>query len=250
MGVKCAVSDFDRTLYIDGGISCENLMAIKDWREAGNLFLIATGRNQASIRAFLERYSLNPDALILNNGALILDGAGRELFCRTIDKAAAKEVLRFLHGLGEEGSGVTMRKCKVNVLSGSPAATQITHRDQISIDQIDDLKEILQIHRRKRDRIWIRELCAMLNARFPLISAYPNVWNGDIVAKGVNKSAAIDWFVRHWGGFDEIRVIGDSGNDIEMIKDYSGATLRNADIEVQAVASRIVEDVAEYLSIS
>ena len=248
MGLKCAVSDFDRTLYIDGCISPENLEAIREWQEAGNLFIIATGRNETSIRGFLEKYSLKPDALILNNGALILDGTGEELFCRTIDDAAAKEVLRFLHGLGEEGSGVSMRRAKVNVLSGSGITTQKPCKEQVFIDQIDGLKEILQIHRRRQDKVWIRELCARLNARFPLISAYANVWNGDIVAKGVNKSAAVDLVSRHWGGFDEIRVIGDSANDIQMIRDYGGAALRRADPEVRAAAAMIVEDVAEYLS--
>ena len=246
--MKCAVSDFDRTLYIDGCISAENLNAIEKWQGAGNLFAIATGRNEGSIRGFLEKYSLKPDVLILNNGALILDRTGKKLFCRTIDDSAAKEVLRFLHGLGDEGSGVSMRTAKVNVLSGSGITTQKPCGGQITIEQIDDLKEILQIHRRRQDELWIKELCARLNARFPFISAYANVWNGDIVAKGVNKSAAIDWVSKHWGGFCEIRVIGDSENDIQMIKDYGGATLRRVDPEIQRIAAMIVEDVAEYLS--
>jgi len=58
----------------------------------------------------------------------------------------------------------------------------------------------------------------------------------------------VEWIARHWGGIDEIRVIGDSANDLQMIKDYNGATLRNGDLDVQAAASMIVEDVAEYLS--
>lgn len=141
-----------------------------------------------------------------------------------------------------------MRRAKVNVLSGSGITTQKPCKEQVFIDQIDGLKDILQIHRRRQDKVWIRELCARLNARFPLISAYANVWNGDIVAKGVNKSAAVDLVSRHWGGFDEIRVIGDSANDIQMIRDYGGAALRRADPEVRADAAMIVEDVAEYLS--
>ncbi|MDR1770046.1 MAG: HAD-IIB family hydrolase [Hungatella sp.] len=246
--MKCAVSDFDRTLYIDGCISPENLNAIGNWQAAGNRFVIATGRNESSVRVFLEKYSIKPDALILNNGALLLDGAGKELYCRTIDDHTAMEVLRYLHGLGDEGSGVSMRSGKVNVLSGSGVTTQKTCDGQLSIDQIHCLKEIVQIHRRRQDVQWIRKLCARLNDRFPLISAYANVWNGDIVAKGVNKSAAVDWISKYWGGFDEIRVIGDSFNDLEMIKDYGGAAMRSGDLKVQEAAAMIVEDVAEYLS--
>lgn len=246
--MKCAVSDFDRTLYVDGSVSAENLKAVREWQGAGNRFVLATGRNESSLRGLLETYSLKPDALILNNGALILDGTGKELFCRTIDDQTAREVLLFLHGLGEEGSGVSMRSGKINVLSGSGSTTQKSSDGQISINQIDCLKEIVQIHRRRKDKAWIKELCSQLNDRFPLISAYPNVWNGDIVAKGVDKSAAVDWISRYWGGLDEIRVIGDSANDMKMIKDYSGATLYSADPDIQAVAAAVVEDVAEYLS--
>ena len=98
--------------------------------------------------------------------------------------------------------------------------------------------------------LWIKELCARLNAMFPLISAYANVWNGDIVAKGVNKSAAVDWIVRLWGGFDEIRVIGDSANDLQMIKDYGGAAMQQADPEVRAAAAMVVRAVADYLTMT
>ncbi|MFT4105764.1 MAG: HAD-IIB family hydrolase [Lacrimispora sp.] len=246
--MKCAVSDFDRTLYVDSSVSAANLKAVSKWQAAGNWFVLATGRNESSLKLLLEKYSLRPDALILNNGALILDGAGKELFCRTIDDQTAREVLLFLHGLGDEGSGVSMRNGKVNVLSGSGSTTQKPSDGQISIDQIHCLKEIVQIHRRRKDKTWIKELCSLLNDRFPLISAYPNVWNGDIVAKGVDKSAAVDWISKYWGGFDEIRVIGDSANDVKMIMDYGGATLYSADDDIQAVASIVVEDVAEYLS--
>lgn len=248
--MKFAVSDFDRTLYIDGWISPENIGTMNKWQAAGNLFAIATGRNEASLHGFLENYSLKPDYLILNNGALILDKTGKELFCRTIDDSTAQEVLWFLHGLGDEGSGVSMRKTKVNVLSGSGTTTQKPCRGQVTIDQIHDLKEILQIHRRRKDVLWIKELCARLNAMFPLISAYANVWNGDIVAKGVNKSAAVDWIVRLWGGFDEIRVIGDSANDLQMIKDYGGAAMQQADPEVRAAAAMVVRAVADYLTMT
>lgn len=49
------------------------------------------------------------------------------------------------------------------------------------------------------------------------------------------------------GGFDEILTIGDSANDVRMIREYGGATLKSAALSVQALAMRVVEDVAEFL---
>lgn len=246
--MKCAVSDFDRTLYVDGRISPDNLAAVRRWQAAGHWFVIATGRNDSSLRPFLEEYGLRPDALILNNGALILDGEGRELFCRTIEPETAKEVLHFLDGIDDDGSGVSMRSRKVNVLSRSGTTTQKPCDGDLEIGAAGSLSEIVQIHRRNLDEGAITALCAVLNASFPKISAYANVWNADVVAKGVNKSAAIAWLADYHGGFGEIRVIGDSANDIEMIADYQGAALSAARSEIKTIASIVVEDVAQYLN--
>lgn len=246
--VKCAVSDFDRTLYVDEQVSPRNLAAVRAWQAAGNKFVLATGRNETSVRVKLEEAGLEPDALILNNGAVILDGDGRELFCRTIDPDTVREVLTFLHNYNDDGSGVSTRTKKVNVLSSALTTTQKPCDGDLTFDQIDQLHDVVQIHRRKvEDREEIRLLCQELNERFPDISAYANVWNADIVAKGVDKSAAIGWLERYWGGFDEMIVVGDSANDIRMIKEYHGAAMEHADEEVRSVASSVVKDVAEAL---
>ncbi len=246
--MKCAVSDFDRTLYVDGSISGRNLQALRAWQKDGNWFVLATGRNESSIRAMLDRYGVKPDALILNNGARILDREWRELFCRTIDKTVALEVLAYLHEIDDDGSGVSMRRGKVNVLSRTGTTTQKTCDGVITMEEAGCLDEVVQIHRRKfGEEEKIEALCRDLNARFSGISAYANVCNADIVACGVDKAAAIDWLARHEGGFDEIRVIGDSANDVCMIRRYQGATLRSASLAVQAVAEIVVGDVAEVL---
>ena len=81
--MKCAVSDFDRTFSMDGAVSRENREAVRRWQQAGHWFVIATGRNEASLRKKLaedpELGEVRPDVLILNNGALILDREGNYL---------------------------------------------------------------------------------------------------------------------------------------------------------------------------
>ena len=104
--MKCAVSDFDRTLYVNGAVSERNIEAVKQWQRKGNLFFIATGRNLASIKEQLGFFDLEPDGLILNNGAAIMDKEGKLLLCRIIEKKTALKILRFLHELNEDGSGV------------------------------------------------------------------------------------------------------------------------------------------------
>ena len=122
--MKCAVSDFDRTLYVNGAVSERNIEAVKQWQRKGNLFFIATGRNLASIKEQLGFFDLEPDGLILNNGAAIMDKEGKLLLCRIIEKKTALKILRFLHELNEDGSGVSMTDKKINVLSSSGTTTQ------------------------------------------------------------------------------------------------------------------------------
>ena len=154
--MKCAVSDFDRTFYVDSRVSPRNLEAVRAWQSAGNWFVIATGRNEASLRQLLDEYGVKPDALILNNGAVILDREWRELFCKPIGKETAMEVLRYLHGLDGDGSGVSLRHYKVNVLSGAGTTTQKPCSGDLTIDEAGGLEEIVQIHRRRPDEAYIR----------------------------------------------------------------------------------------------
>ena len=67
--MKCAVSDFDRTLYVERMIGEEDKNAVLNWQKSGNLFVIATGRNLGTIKPIFESYGFSPDFWILNNTA-------------------------------------------------------------------------------------------------------------------------------------------------------------------------------------
>ena len=54
--MKCAVSDFDRTLYVERMISDEDKNAVINWQKSGNLFVIATGRNLGTIKPIFDFY--------------------------------------------------------------------------------------------------------------------------------------------------------------------------------------------------
>ena len=84
--MKCAVSDFDRTLYVERMISEEDKNAVLNWQKSGNLFVIATGRNLGTIKPIFESYGFSPDLWILNNGAMIADRDGKILFTKLIPK--------------------------------------------------------------------------------------------------------------------------------------------------------------------
>lgn len=89
-------SDFDKTLHPDGdkvGFQ-RNLESVREFRQKGNLFCIATGRSQASLgRAWLD-YEDYLDYGIFDNGAVCLDQRGGMVFQEAISVVIAGEIVR------------------------------------------------------------------------------------------------------------------------------------------------------------
>lgn len=247
--MRCAVSDFDRTLYVEDRISGTDRRAVEEWQGRGNLFVVATGRDEAALKEKLAAWKVFPDALILNNGALILDGHGRELFCRAMERETALGVLDYFAQADEAGTGVSIRGRKLNVLPrpGAPT-TQKPCGGEILMEDARCLQGILQLHHRRPDSPEaIREMCRDINRLFPMARAYANVWNADVVAKGIHKAGAIRILEQKLGPFKEIRVIGDSINDLDMIRAYHGTALPWAAPEVLAAAAGVAGSVGEWL---
>lgn len=252
--MKCAVSDFDRTFSMDGAVSRENREAVRRWQQAGHWFVIATGRNEASLRKKLaedpELGEVRPDVLILNNGALILDREGRELFCRELDRETAAGVLAYFDGQDEAGSGITLRYRKLNVVRElGMATTQRPCDGEILLREAEKMEGILQVHHRRPDSTEeITRMCREINSLFPHASAYSNVRNADVVAKGVGKAQAVRFLQERFGPFEEILTIGDSANDTDMIREFQGAAVPAAVPEVRAAAAEQFPTVAAYLN--
>lgn len=80
--MKCAVSDFDRTFSMDGAVSRENREAVRRRQQAGHWFVIATGRNEASLRKKLaedpELGAVRLDVPGVSGGGCPCGGSGGE----------------------------------------------------------------------------------------------------------------------------------------------------------------------------
>ena len=158
--MKCAVSDFDRTLYVERMISDEDKNAVINWQKSGNLFVIATGRNLGTIKPIFDFYGFLPDFWILNNGAIIADRDGKTLFIKLIPRKTALAVLRYLQTVNNDGSGVSLIDRKVCLLSEKGISTQkACDGGTIPADQLESLDNIVQIHRRNLNLKHIKALC-------------------------------------------------------------------------------------------
>ena len=69
-----------------------------------------------------------------------------------------------------------------------------------------------------------------------------------IKSKGVSKSKSIE-FLKDYLNIkkEDIFVIGDSDNDYEMIRDYNGVCVNNADDKIKEISSCVYEKISDYL---
>lgn len=91
------VTDMDGTLLTkDKRITAKNLEAIQEFRQAGGLFSVASGRSIPSFRHYAETLQLNCP-VILYNGAAIYDYDSETLLWHTSLDKRAYEYMRLVH---------------------------------------------------------------------------------------------------------------------------------------------------------
>lgn len=227
------VSDFDRTLYVNREISRENLSALEDWKRRGNLFVIATGREENILRELLGKYHLTADYLICNNGAEVVDWEGRVLFERTMEEHTVCRIVEELLREYHTAVDVTQKSGRI----------QVKDREEPE----HSYKNVFQLHVRFEDTDRTRAAAERLNLRYEGAEAFANEWNLDIVHRGIDKAGGIEALLKiiNWKG--KVAVIGDSFNDLCMIERFGGYTLAAADKEVQKKAVSVCRDVAECI---
>ena len=226
---KLLVSDYDDTFHITREGLSENIESARKFREAGNVFIFATGRSYTDFKWVESEFGIEYDMLILDHGALILDGEGNILYSSSIDDhivMAMKEDLR-------------CERCKrVFCTSGLEGRVDFDHGNIQKIntwyDNGKDPKEVLEIIQNK----YGNDVNAYLIPPESL----------EIITKGSGKEIAIDWVAKRLGIADEdIYTTGDGYSDVAMVKKYNGYAVPHAVEPLKEAAKGIVNTVTELI---
>lgn len=249
--MKIAACDFDGTLYRDGAVSEDDLAAIAAWRAAGNVFGIVTGRGRHTLLRDVERFAIPYDFLICNNGAMICDQQGRDVYCAALPEAVRAEVMEhpgmaactqcaffagtslFTHA-GKAAYWIVKDYVLPRLSPGDALLLPGLH--QISLAYADP----------ESSRAWSESLAEVCGERAGVHFSSICI---DVTAPGVSKASGMEHLLhlRQWGGAREVLVIGDDRNDLPMIRHFSGYAVENAPEDVRGAASRVVGSVAEML---
>ena len=248
--MKIFVSDYDGTLNRGGGVTATDLAALSAWQKAGNLFGIASGRDlRGLVNVWQKCLPLMPDFLIGGNGTQLYKGLEQRVLRFSADgkhvPAITKLILersgRIVHITAEEGKYILAMDGKI------PENTRDTY---FTRDNIPTPKEVYSLNTYFDTNEKAAAFCAECNTRFPDFTAYQNTDCGDIVPKGTGKAEGIAAYLDYMGLKPEMVITaGDSGNDLGMLRAYTGCTLPNADDELKAVLGEdnIYPDIASML---
>lgn len=244
--MKMLGTDYDGTLRYATEVMEEDIDAIRQWRQAGNLFAIVTGRSSESIRKEMEKYGLECDYLICNNGAVVFQGDER-LYENNMETLTAVDMIYALKEFDSVVSvvahdGESRHKIEVRPELEDPRYSHMS--PDLTEEEVLALPQYCQIVASCTDDEAARELADMINHFFAeQLCAFPNNTCVDIVAREVNKGEGLI-FAAAYAGLDEedVFAVGDSWNDLPMIEAVSNSAVMSVAPEALQEQAMIVCD--------
>ncbi|MCI5972787.1 MAG: HAD family hydrolase [Anaerococcus sp.] len=192
--MKLIASDFDGTIFIDEKIKTEDIKAIRDFQDKGNLFGIVTGRTYHSLFVLIEG-KIDPDFVIANNGSHIFVKNGKEMteiLKYSLDQDKIMEVIDFY---------------------GRKYQTRIFTDEDRAVEKIADLREGEEIL-----SLAIYSDHILENPFQEDFSFHKSIGVIDVINSAVSKQTGIE-FIKDFYRFDkEIIAIGDDFNDITFLE--------------------------------
>lgn len=250
--MKLLASDLDGTLYFnetEPHIKPQDQAAIEAFQKAGNLFGICSGRTYAGICHALDGTGIHLDFYILVSGACLMDGQGHYIYRHLLSKDLISQIVRLVQ---DEKSAQILFCAQENYYLIHPNTAQ--KRRGKEIDDMSEAKEEQydSLHISFSDPLTLERIKARLTQTLSeQIEIHHNVNNLDITPKGCSKGKAILTLDQYLPiQFQNIAVIGDSYNDISMLKTApTSFTFHSSEKEVRDHAKYLVSDIAEAIQI-
>lgn len=216
--MKVLVSDFDGTLYTNNKIN--ELEKINSFVDAGNIFIIATGRNISSLKMDLDKFNVKCNYFICNDGAIIFDQYLNVIYRMDIDSSLVRPIYNIL-------------KDDDNLL-------------EVLIDTgsgyIDDInRPANKIIARYYNRNKALELVNKINTKYPSVFSYvSNNWI-NITKKTETKGKAISFLGNYYSlNRNKIYTIGNDINDLSMTEyNYISYGINNNNEYIESFSNQV-----------
>ena len=222
--MSIVVSDFDNTVFDANYMN--NIKAIKDFVNRGNMFIIATGRNITSLKSEVDKYNIPVEYFICNDGAVIYDKFLNIIYRKDIDEYVAKEIIKILN------NDYNIAEAFIDNTNGYSK----------------DIKNVNKIIAKPIDMKKAEIVLSKIVKTYPNIIGYVSRHYININSCLTSKGIALDYLVDFYH-FDknEIYTIGDGENDIDLIKKYFGFTVSSAIDDLKSSSFKTISSLEELL---
>jgi len=245
--IKLVAIDLDGTLLDnDRKISPRAKKTIRGVRKKGVEVTLATGRMFASARPFAQELGLNLP-LITYQGALVkISDTGEVLYHRNVPSHLAQKVVK----LAQEWNypiNFYVDDC-VLVEKMTPQALDYARKYNVLVEEVGDLStlahlqpiKLLVINEREEELNRFEEECRRIfGESLHITKSLPEYL--EFMHPEATKAKGVEAVANHMGiEREEVMAIGDSYNDLEMLK-YAGlaVVMGNAREEIKAVADYV-----------
>ncbi|NLA78637.1 MAG: HAD-IIB family hydrolase [Erysipelothrix sp.] len=244
--MKLFVSDYDGTLHIDGTVDQETLDAIDVFRAQGNLFGIATGRSLSSIKNQIEIYQIPVDFIISENGAIAVDGNDKQVYFHKMPFTRVQEIIAdfpkdelLYYGVSD---GVVVG---VHDEFNNRTSTDTTIVD---IDDVMMHEKLVGLYAKLDTHANAVQFTQFINHKYEgETCAFTWFQYVVILNCGVSKHSGIDEYRKAKNLDLKPYVIGDSFNDIPMVKGFDGFAICSGREEVKEWATMCFDNVGKAL---
>lgn len=251
---KILFSDLDETLLTGHRVPNENIDAIMKIKEKGIRFVPTTGRAFNMIGDILKdvgTYNMENEYSICFNGCLIVENKDNKiLHFEGLEYEIAEELFYKAKNYDVCVLVFTIDCCYI--FNADPREVQRKIEQKAPFKVIDKM-DISFLKNDKIAKVLFerRDMDYLMNIRDELYPLYKDkaaisFSSGrylEFNAMNVNKGSGIKWLANYLGvNVNECAAIGDSHNDIEMIKAAGlGASVLNAHDDVKAVSDVLIE---------
>ncbi|MGG7325512.1 Cof-type HAD-IIB family hydrolase [Clostridium baratii] len=257
MSIKLICIDMDGTLLKDKKtVSEENLNSIKLAIKKGVKVLITTGRIYDCAKMYSEKIGLDTP-IIASNGAFI-GYKDKVIYNNPLKK---EDILKFLEVTKKHGLKAYLT-ANFGIISEEELAEDHVYKilnktlkdeEKVKLIVSDNIKEEIE----KFDGEILKGVCADKNNKVNLIKAREELeslntnmeivssWNDnfEVMRNGSTKGDAVRYLANYFGiDKEEVMCIGDSENDLSMIK-YAGigVAMGNASEDIKRVADYVTD---------
>ena len=255
--IKLIACDMDGTLLDnDKHISKENIAAVRKLKEAGTYFVIATGRHDSMIKAYMDELNIEMP-VISCNGALVRNPFTDRMFSSSpIEKEKVLSIAEICREHGVDYHIYCHHKIYGEKMSGkiiyyNQRNQDLPERDQIKLHIDADYKnfindtpeELYKVLILSRDADELNAVREAVTAETGLLPAQSDKDLIDTMQLGITKAKALNDLITELGiSIEETAAIGDYLNDLDMIKFAgTGVAMANAVPEVKAAAAFVTE---------